>query len=411
MQRKIVGILVITLLITNVLTIFGMGNVSADCPDGMIAYWKFDEGSGIVAYDSFDGNDGTIYGGAAYVNGISGKALEFDGSEDYISMGDVLDNVFIGTAAVFTVSSWIKPDSVTDYQRIVSKYEDTGSVCCGEHNRQWFISLHNQQLFLRAYENLDLPGNIVEYRTNDNVVSVGNWYYVVFIFDIGNDIFKIYVNGVEKAGSFPSQSTIIDIADGSAPLEIGAACTGKGHLFNGLIDEVAIYNRALSADEISSHYYAGLDGRGYCELVKEVTIDIKPGSYPNSINPISNGNVPVAVMTTDDFDASKVNPDTVVFLDATPCKKEKLEDVDNDGDIDMLFNFEIQELDFELLVDEGDEYPYAYLTGETIYEQSIEGKDTVKLVPPNQRLLETIFERLFERFPNLFPLLRLLLQR
>ena len=48
------------------------------------------------------------------------------------------------------------------------------------------------------------------------------------------------------------------------------------------------------------------------------------------------------------------------------CKKEKMEDVDYDGDLDMLFHFKIQELDFSLLVDEGDEYPYAYLNGETI---------------------------------------------
>ena len=113
-----------------------------------------------------------------------------------------------------------------------------------------------------------------------------------------------------------------------------------------------------------------------------VLIDIKPGSYPNSINPKSKGNVPVAILTTDEFDADTVNSDTVVFLNATPIKWT-MEDVDDDGVDDMLFHFKTQELDFDLLSEEMDEngYPYAYLTGETTDETPIEGKDSVNLVP------------------------------
>ncbi|MCK5261859.1 MAG: hypothetical protein KAJ44_06735, partial [Thermoplasmatales archaeon] len=77
----------------------------------------------------------------------------------------------------------------------------------------------------------------------------------------------------------------------------------------------------------------------------EVDIDIKPGSYPNSINPKSKGNVPVAILTTDDFDASDVGPATIVFLDATPIQWA-MDDVDFDGDLDMILHFKTQELDF-----------------------------------------------------------------
>ena len=126
-----------------------------------------------------------------------------------------------------------------------------------------------------------------------------------------------------------------------------------------------------------------------------VAIDIKPGSYPNSINPKSNGKVPVAILTTDDFDAGDVDPDTIVFLDATPVNWA-MDDVDDDGDSDMILHFKTQELDFDLLIDEGGEYPYAYLTGETNDGQPIKGKDTVRLVGRLQMLFETLFVRIMQ---------------
>jgi len=63
--------------------------------------------------------------------------------------------------------------------------------------------------------------------------------------------------------------------------------------------------------------------------IQEASIDIKPGSFPNSINPNSKGVVPVAVLTTEDYDASTVVPDTVLFADATPVRWN-MEDVDEE---------------------------------------------------------------------------------
>jgi hypothetical protein len=111
--------------------------------------------------------------------------------------------------------------------------------------------------------------------------------------------------------------------------------------------------------------------------VLEVEIDIKPGSDPNSINLGSKGMVPVAVLTTNDFDASTVDPDTVVFADAEPVRSV-LEDVDGDGDIDLLFHFKVQELNLDASSTE------ATLTGETFDETQIEGMDTVNIVPPGE---------------------------
>jgi vacuolar-type H+-ATPase subunit F/Vma7 len=106
----------------------------------------------------------------------------------------------------------------------------------------------------------------------------------------------------------------------------------------------------------------------------EVDIDIKPGSYPNSINLKSKGKVPVAILTTDDFDAYDVDPDTCVFANANPLRW-RMEDVDNDGDQDMILHFMTQELD---LTEESTE---ATLEGETFEGMQITGTDSVNIVP------------------------------
>ena len=77
-----------------------------------------------------------------------------------------------------------------------------------------------------------------------------------------------------------------------------------------------------------------------------VTIDIKPGGNPNSINLKSNGVVPVAVLTTDVFDAVNVVPNSVTFAGAAPVRWT-MEDVDNDGDEDMLFHFKTEKLELD----------------------------------------------------------------
>jgi hypothetical protein len=107
---------------------------------------------------------------------------------------------------------------------------------------------------------------------------------------------------------------------------------------------------------------------------EQVEIDIKPGSYPNSINLKSNGVVPVAVLTTDDFDASGVDPGTVAFAGASPLRWA-IEDVDDDGDLDMVFHFKTQELNLD------ENSTEAELTGLTTDGDDISGTDDVRIVP------------------------------
>jgi len=117
------------------------------------------------------------------------------------------------------------------------------------------------------------------------------------------------------------------------------------------------------------------DECGCAPPVIQVAIDIKPGSYPNSINLKSKGVVPVAVLTTEEFDASSVDPATVTFAGAAPLRSA-LEDVDGDGDGDLVLHFKTQEL--TALNKSSTE---ATLTGNTRDGQDIQGTDTVRIVP------------------------------
>lgn len=120
-----------------------------------------------------------------------------------------------------------------------------------------------------------------------------------------------------------------------------------------------------------------LDGRlriVRTRAVREVEIDIKPGDYPNSINLESRGRVPVAILTTEQFDALTVDPVTVVFGGASPLRWAA-EDVDFDGDTDLVFHFKTQDLELD------QSSTNAVLAGSTFDGQEIEGTDSVNIVP------------------------------
>lgn len=109
----------------------------------------------------------------------------------------------------------------------------------------------------------------------------------------------------------------------------------------------------------------------------EVTVDVKPSSDPNAINPVGSGLIPVAILTTENFDALTVSPITVRFGPSETGMAHRsahLEDVDNDGDLDLVLHFRTQESGIQC----GD--TDASLTGETFDGQAIQGMDSIVTV-------------------------------
>jgi len=332
-------------------------------PEGLISWWPLDETDGDKAGDIVDGNDGTYVNGPIPVEGKVAGALSFDGIGDYVDLGS---DSSLNIPGSVTIDAWVKiiGDVVRWYNYFFADFDNTGWVS------QLSLGVYsvggNFQFY--SYEGRSSGDNTYVLSSADK--TAGEWYHVAVVRDDDIKTIKLYVNGnLEGSNSYA----------GKIPVSLqGNKYLGSsgswGDYFNGELDEVEIYNRALSDLEIQSIFNAGSAGKCKLPAVIMVTIDIKPGSDPNSINLGSKGVVPVAVLTTEDFDASTVDPGTVLFADAYPVKWA-MEDVDYDGDMDMLLHFKTQDLNLN------QDSAEATLTGETMGGTPIEGTDTVNIVP------------------------------
>jgi len=216
-------------LVSFVLVLSTAGNASAE----LVAYWKFDEGSGTNAVDtSGNGNDGTLEGGAEWVAGQLGGALEFNGSGARV----VAPNIPFDNRS-FTIAMWVNPVLYTGEQ-VVFSTGLTGSNNTDMHLRIGGVGSGNVPaggIRMGFYNNdLDTPGGIIE----DN-----NWYHITFWYDYENQNRRIYVNGVQEAeaAATPYLGTTGNTVIGS---------WGTGQWFRGIIDDVQVYNHALTEGEI-----------------------------------------------------------------------------------------------------------------------------------------------------------------
>jgi len=227
-------------------------------PEGgsLISYWGFDEFTGNITYDYTGRNNGTCYNfSAGLCNwtrfGKFRSAIKFDGDDDHIDMGDVLD--FTSTTEKFSGEAWIKSNGFSSYDCITCKWDTTGN------ERQWgfYVVSSKPSILLSDAGTFDL-----HYQA-DNTINNNTWYHLAWVVDIENDDFKVYVDGNEVSASHQlGTTTITDISNFGTALRIGAREAGGSGTavdrFNGTIDSVAIWNRSLSQAEIQHHYEQGI---------------------------------------------------------------------------------------------------------------------------------------------------------
>ena len=224
-------------------------------PNGLVGYWTFDGqdtnwGTNKTNDLSGNSNTGTMTSmstSTSPVAGIVGQALNFDGVDGYVLISD--DSSLDGFAQA-TWTFWLNPLS-TSAGTILDKYD---CLSGGRALRIQWDSVGDGDISLTISS--DGVGN-EEKEASNLKIGLNAWHHVVLTFD--NGVFKSYLNGVEKAteGNFTTHTSIYS---GSSDLEIGKrrdSC-GNGNYFNGTIDEVRMYNRALSANEIKELYMAGV---------------------------------------------------------------------------------------------------------------------------------------------------------
>lgn len=240
------------------------------------------------------------------------------------------------------------------------------------------------------------PGRTIEEQIDFNyaveavvdwVEANSNWNETLLI--VTSDHETGYMWGPGSGGDPPTWNPVVNNGAGNMPdlvfyseVVIVPGVVEIGWHTNSLVPVYAKGPGAdlfsIYADKTDSVYGSYMNNIDYFKVMVEavacVSIDIKPGSDPNSINLDSQGVVPVAILTTDDFDASTVDPVTVVFAGAMPLRWT-VEDVDGDGDLDMLFLFKTRELELTSADTQ------AYLIGATTDGTPILGEDTVNIVP------------------------------
>jgi len=210
---------------------------------GLFAYWKFDEGSGFIAGDSSgNGKDGII-DGATWTTGKIGDALSFDGFDDWVDVPDDISTKHI------TLEAWIYPTGVYDIgdqgSPIITKETGRGTPPWSE-SFAWRLRItpHTHKLQLQCFTPTGEGGGSA---VSDTELQMGKWYHVAGTYD-GTET-RVYING-NLEGSY--------VAPISEPLVTSTLPTGIGHLpnwsvqwFQGIIDEVRVYGRALTSGEIA----------------------------------------------------------------------------------------------------------------------------------------------------------------
>ena len=219
--------------------------------DGLISYWSFDDADvrGNIVKDLVGGNDGAIVGAPKHVKGKIGEAFEFGGEPDAIDVASPANgSLDFGDDKDFSMMAWIKVDKPPELDGGQSTIISKGD---GGNNARILWKILATQLQV-TIANEAGGGPKVDFNSVSDVVD-GNWHHVVFVSD-RSDTTCIYIDGKLDAEGGPSEGTDITI---ESPLFIGASVRiGKTtrRYFEGLIDEVGIYNRALTDNEIERNF-------------------------------------------------------------------------------------------------------------------------------------------------------------
>lgn len=209
-----------------------------------IAHWKLDDGAGSVAIDSEGGHDGTLTNSPAWVVGQINGALSFDGSNDYINVPH--DDTLLLTGGM-TFSAWANTfDTSSGYKAIISK-----DIPGNGASNYWF-GTNNDELVFGFWA----AGVFKTVETSGANLQTGAWYLLTASFDNATDEVRLYVDGTQLHLGTLSDEPTTETAD----LWIGKSVDGE--YWDGLLDDVRIYDSALPATNVANLYASGGGGGG-----------------------------------------------------------------------------------------------------------------------------------------------------
>lgn len=222
----------------------------ANCPPSMVSYWRFENNS-----DSKDSNHGELVGEAVFAGGgISKKALDLKDNSNwkylYIQPAENLK-----LTNKFTIETWINPTNIEYWKFILGSSDSSGSIY-----GNYILALYQGNVVLYSANGLGTP--LIQ---SNGKVKTKEWTHIAIVSDATKC--KVYINGlIDNSNS--ASCNIYTTYTNFKGIDIGGAANfstwGSDSIFRGKIDDVAIYNSALSDSDIKKHYEWTSQGRDYC---------------------------------------------------------------------------------------------------------------------------------------------------
>lgn len=234
-----------------------------DFDSSLVGWWRMDDAnaSGDIVDLSLSSNNGTRVGGAGQnVSGRFGKGFSFDGSGGYVNLPAISSLDLIGSE--FSIAFWVYPRDWTVDNAIIKHGASTSTALLSQS--YWLAPISSNRLTFAVSDS----ATVSSVNTSTSSITTNAWNFVVCGRNSTSDLF-CYVNGALNAGA---RDTTGPIYSGTNTLLFGAGRT-NGNYFNGSIDEVLIFNRTLSSQEVLALYnstanpyfrnFTGLGNRTY----------------------------------------------------------------------------------------------------------------------------------------------------
>jgi len=211
----------------------------------LVSEWKFDENTGTTIADSWNGeNTGTLTGATHLPtwktgnNCISGSCIQFDGIDDYIAIGNSNNLKF---TKGYTAEAWVNLSSLSGERSIITKpasytFEVSGGmlIMAFTTNEAWHFT-----------------------QSGNSILSTNTWYHVVGTYDSSINAVKFYINGdLNKTDTTSSTGAIVT---NNNTVQLGYYNGTFPDIFNGTMDQIRVYNAAISNSKIKEQYYTGLN--------------------------------------------------------------------------------------------------------------------------------------------------------
>jgi hypothetical protein len=197
----------------------------------LVAYYPF---NGDTQDHSGNGNHGTNHGGT-FVSGVSGKALAFNGKDAYVEVSRMV-------GGDFTLATWVKTDA--NSLKGTQCYQGNGLIWSdvGAGNNDFIMAVLNNKLCM-------FTGNPDKSLLSSSNIVTGDWIYVIVTREKLSGNVSVYIDGKRESSMIAGKNTL----NANSHIHIGGNTLDK-RFFKGTIDEVRIYNYALTADEIKANY-------------------------------------------------------------------------------------------------------------------------------------------------------------